>query len=32
LIIGGHAPMTLSAQVAGYMDHLDNHLAQIYAT
>jgi hypothetical protein len=32
LAIGGHSPVTLSAQVAAYLDHVDNHLAQIYAT
>ena len=32
LVIGANPPMTLSAQVAGYLQHMDHHLAQIYGT
>jgi DinB family protein len=31
LVIGGNPPITLEAQVAGYLQHMDHHLAQIFA-
>ena len=31
VVIGGHPPMTLSALIASYLDHMDNHLSQIFS-